>query len=398
MLNVISVPEAAALSARISKKITRTELLPLAALPGRIAAEDVFCAEEIPLFCRSVMDGYAVIAADTFGAGEALPSDLKLLGEVRMGEKTDLAVTPGTCVKISTGGMLPAGSDAVVPVEFTDLDFDTCLVYRAVSPWENVTRIGDDARKNSVLFHAGDRFTPASVGVLAAAGIERCRVFGRVRVGILSTGNEVVPVSDVPVCGKIRDVNSALLSALCGSYGCETHFYGIVPDDEQKLKEALSLVSAGNDIVLLSGGSSAGEKDLTAKVLAEIGEVLAHGIAMKPGKPTVIGIVKDVPVFGLPGHPAACYFVAEALVKPCVAAAVGYVPPARKVTAVLCDNISSNHGREEWICVRLQDGKAYPVFAKSGVVSQLSVADGYMRVPRDCEGIAAGTAVEITLF
>ena len=398
MLNVINVTEAIALSRSLTCRIPRTERLSLAELPGRVTAEDVFCPEDIPGFSRSTMDGCAVIAADVFGAGEAFPADLTVVGEVCMGEAMDLKLSRGQCVRIPTGGMLPVGADAVVPVEYTDSDFDTCLVYRAVSPWENVVRTGDDAKNQSLLLPAGTRLNAADVGVLAAAGVTACAVYGKPAVGILSTGNEIVPADGPAVLGKVRDVNAHLLEALCRGYGCGIRQYGIVPDEEAALTDALRTAARENDLVLLSGGSSAGEKDLTAKVMAKLGEVKAHGVAMKPGKPTVIGQIGETPVFGLPGHPAACYFVTDVLVRPCLEILSGAPLPRSATTASLTENVSSNHGREEYLCVSLKDGMAAPVYGKSGVVSQLSAADGYIRVERDCEGLAAGTAVTVYLF
>ena len=398
MLHVISVREAQALSRGLTARITRTERLPLSALPGRVVAGDVACPENIPGFCRSTMDGFAVCAADVFGAGESSPADLTVTGEIHMGEAASVLLNRGCCVKIPTGGMLPAGADAVVPVEYTDLDFDTCLVYRAVSPGENVVRIGDDARAGGLLLADGTRLTSACIGVLAAAGVTECSVCGKPTVGVLSTGNEIVPAEQPVPPGKVRDVNSHLLEALCRDFGCDTRRYGVVPDDEAALTQALQRAAAENDLVLLSGGSSAGNKDLTARVFALLGEVKAHGVAMKPGKPTVIGKIGETPVFGLPGHPAACYFVTQALVRPCIETLSGAPLPRRSVPAVITENVSSNHGREEYLCVSLKDGAATPVYGKSGIVSQLAVADGYLRIPRDCEGLAAGTAVTVRLF
>ena len=398
MLNVISVENAVTLSETLARRVARAERLPLAALPGRVTAEAVRCPEEIPGFARSTMDGVAVAAADVFGAGEAAPADLTVTGEILMGEAAAKPIRRGECVKIPTGGMLPAGADAVVPVEYLDFDFDTCLVYRAVSPWETVVRSGDDARAGAALFPAGTRLTPADVGVLAAAGITECEVLARPKVGILSTGNEIVPAEAPVAPGKVRDVNAHLLEALCRAHGCETRRYGIIPDEEAALTAALQRAAAENDLALLSGGSSAGEKDLTAKVIAALGEVKAHGVAMKPGKPTVIGKIGKTPVFGLPGHPAACYFVTDVLVRPCIEVLSGAPLPRPAVTATLTENVSSNHGREEFVCVRLKYGQAAPVYGKSGVVSQLSAADGYLRIDRDREGLRRGETVIVYLF
>ncbi|MBQ7639153.1 MAG: molybdopterin molybdenumtransferase MoeA [Clostridia bacterium] len=398
MLNVISLAKAKDISAALAKQTLHSEVLPLNAITGRVAAEDIYSPGSVPAFSRSTMDGYAVFAADTFGAGETCPCELTVAGEVKMGEKTETVVVQGTCVKIPTGGMLPEGADAVVPVEYADSEFGSCLFYKGVSPFENVTRAGDDVKENELLLPAGTLITSAKTGVLAAAGVEKCSVLRRPRAGIISTGNEIVPVGESPAPGKVRDVNSHLLSSVCEGFGFVSRFYGIVPDAEEALKNALSAACAENDMVLLSGGSSAGERDLTAKILSELGSVAAHGIAVKPGKPTVIGSVNSVPVFGLPGHPAACYFVADTVVRACAERIAGAVLPRRTVCARLGENVSSNHGREEFVCVALEKGLAVPVYAKSGVVSQLSRSDGYFIVPRNSEGLRQGELIDVYLF
>ena len=395
MLNVLSLQQAIELSKKIAMRDPSTQILPLSSLSGRVSATDIFCPQDLPGFCRSTMDGYAVIAADTFGANESSPSELTVIGEICMGEEAQMTVRHGNCVKIPTGGMLPKGADAVIPVEYTDTDFETCLINTAVSPGQYVTKKDDDAKQNELLIKAGTRFTPSVIGVLAAAGIIQAEVFVPPKVAVLSTGNEVVPVSDDPPSGKVRDVNGPLLCALMARYGCESKYLGIIPDCEEALCFQLSEAAKTYDFVLLSGGSSAGEKDLTAKVIAKLGKVYAHGVAMKPGKPTVVGTIAGTPVFGLPGHPAACYFVTETIVKACVETLTGAPLPCRTTQAVITDNISSNHGREEFICVRLHNGAAEPVYGKSGIVSQLSRADGYIRVSRDAEGIKKGETVTV---
>ena len=398
MLHAISVAQARELARSLAATVNRTETLPLAGLTDRVTVGDLYSAEDVPGFSRSTMDGYAVIAADTFGAGEASPADLNVVGEIRMGEAAAFALGRGECAVIPTGGMLPEGADAVLPVEYTERDFDVCLAQKAVSPGENVTRAGDDVKAHALLLAAHTRLTPASVGVLAAAGVSAVCVTARPKVGILSTGNEIVPAEQAVPLGKVRDVNAHLLEALCRGYGCETACYGIVPDEEAALTETLRKAAAENDLVLLSGGSSAGEKDMTAKVMAKLGEVKAHGIAMKPGKPTVIGRIGETPVFGLPGHPAACYFVTETVVKPCVETLSGAPLPDRQTSARITENISSNHGREEFVCVRLKDGQAAPVYGKSGIISQLTASDGYIRIPRDSEGLQKDETVTVYLF
>lgn len=399
MLHVISVGEAITLAKSVSSPVAETEILPLSLLPGRVTAKPLVSPDAVPAFSRSTMDGYAVKAENTYGASDASPIPLTLVGEVAMGQGTDLSLVDGDCAKIPTGGMLPANADAVVPVEYTEsFSSDEVLVCKSVSPLENVTREGDDIGKDGLLFPSFTRLTPAKIGVLAAAGIDKAEVLRRPKIGVLSTGNEVVPVESPLLPGQVRDVNAHLVSALLASYGCESVPYGILPDDPDVLLSVLRTAAAETDMVLLSGGSSAGEKDLSAFAIGALGEVLAHGIAMKPGKPTLIGKIGSTPVFGLPGHPAACCFVTETVVKPAVEVLLHTSLPARVRAAKIADNISSNHGREEFVCVRLEGDKAVPVYGKSGVVSTLAAADGYIVVGRDTEGLLSGAEVTVRLF
>lgn len=399
MLHVISVGEAVALAKSVSSPVTDPEFLPLSLLSGRVTAKPLVSPDAVPAFSRSTMDGYAVKAETTYGASDASPIPLTLVGEVFMGQGTSLSLSDGDCAKIPTGGMLPANADAVVPVEYTEsFSSDEVLVCKSVSPLENVTRKGDDVGKDGLLFPSFTRLTPAKIGVLAAAGIHGAEVLRRPKIGVLSTGNEVVPVESPLLPGQVRDVNAHLVSALLSSYGCESVPYGILPDDPDVFLSVLRTAAAETDMVLLSGGSSAGEKDLSAFAIGTLGEVLAHGIAMKPGKPTLIGKIGPTPVFGLPGHPAACYFVTETVVKPAVEVLLHTSLPPKTRAAIIADNISSNHGREEFVCVRLEGDNAVPVYGKSGVVSTLSTSDGYIVVGRDTEGLRSGSAVTVHLF
>ena len=299
MLNVISLNQAIEIAEHtVNVAPPETERLPLCAAFGRVLGEDIESGENVPSFDRSTMDGFAVCAQDTFGASGALPAMLDIVGEVGMGERTDLALSPGECVKIPTGGMLPAGADAVVPVECTDVENGVCLVYASVSPLQNVTRAGDDVAFGQTVLKKGALLTPAAVGVLASMGREEVTVFQKLRVGVLSTGNELVNVGQTPDIGQVRDVNSHLLASLVSSFGCEPVNYGIIKDDEGLLSDAITRTAAANDILLLSGGSSAGDADRTAALVQKYGTLFCHGIAVKPGKPTVLGQIGSTPVFG----------------------------------------------------------------------------------------------------
>lgn len=399
MLNVVSLERALEIAAHEMPCGRDTLCLPLGEAAGLTLAENIVSGADVPAFNRSTMDGFAVCAADTFGAGQAVPAMLTIVNEVKMGEAAGFSIVPGQCARIPTGGMLPAGADAVVPVEYTEEGPDgLMLCYAPVSPLKNVTRRGDDVKQGQTVLHKGAFLSPAAVGVLAAMGVTEVSVFAPPRIGVLSTGNELVPISQTPTPGEIRDVNSHLLTALCKRWGCAYKSYGIVPDEAEALRQALKTACDENDIVLLSGGSSAGEADRTAETLAALGQVFCHGIAVKPGKPTVLGRVNETAVFGLPGHPAACYFMAALLVKAHVDARTGTQTGPRTVTAALTEHVPSNHGREELLPVTLTNGKAKPVYAKSGVISLLSAADGYVIIPRDAEGIREGSEVTVNLF
>ena len=372
----------------------KEERVPLLSAVGRILARDVTAAQDVPAFDRTTVDGYAVRAADTFGAGAAIPSQLDIVGTVGMGEAPRFSLAAGACAAIPTGGMLPQGADAAVMVEHTDADDGLCLVYRSVAPGENITHRGDDIAAGSTALRAGTRIGAAQIGVLSALGVYDVPVFRKPVIAVISTGDELT--HDRPVDGQVRDVNGYLLCALIVQAGGEPLFFGAVPDDRQTISDALQSCLAKADAVLISGGSSAGTRDMTVSILDELGEVYFHGIAMKPGKPTIFGMADGKPVFGLPGHPLASYFVFRLIVAEYLRTLL-HTPADKPLrSARLAANVPSNHGREEYICVRIGDnGEAVPLHTKSGVISVLSRADGFIRIPRDTEGLEKGAEAEI---
>jgi len=317
-LNVVPVAEAVATVIRISPE-PATEKVPVESAAGRILAAAIMADTNIPGFDRSVVDGYAVRAADTAGAGDAIPALLHCAGRIAMGRKdVKAAVGPGTCAYIPTGGVLPAGADAVVMVEYTEEAGDTVLVKKAVSHGENVLLHDEDFKKGETVFFAGRQITPQDAGVLAACGCADVPVAKKPVFGIISTGNELVPVTAIPGPGQVRDANASMLAAYLTEYGCIPRLYGIIPDERQAFEEVLARAVPECDVVLLSGGSSKDDRDMTAAVIASLGEVLVHGIAIAPGKPTIIGRIADTPVFGLPGHPASAFVVLIAIVRPII--------------------------------------------------------------------------------
>ncbi len=361
---------------------------------GRVLAADIVSREDVPSFHRSTVDGYAVFAADTFGAGEAMPAELTVVHEIRMGESALFSLRRGTCARIATGGMLPQGADAVIMVEHTQAAGSLCLAYSSVSPGENVTKRGDDVAENTLVLKKGTRIQTPQIGVLASLGYETVPVFRRPVVAVISTGDELT--KEAPKPGQVRDVNSALLTAAATEAGCEAFCYGVVIDDRQLIQKAVEACLCRADIVLISGGSSAGTMDMTVDILASLGEVHFHGIAMKPGKPTIFATVNGKPVFGLPGHPLAAFFVFRLIVSPAVRAMLGLPAEQPLQSGTLKVNVPSNHGREEYLCVSVDaGGSVFPLQTKSGIISVLSKADGYICVPRNTEGYASGTTVEV---
>ena len=398
MLQVITRAQAAAcVREQVKTIVPRTETVDLLSAAGRVLAEDITALQDVPPFDRTTVDGFAVVAADTFGAGAAVPAELDVRGEVRMREVPAFSLQSGQCARISTGGMLPAGADAAVMVEHTEEETGVCLVFQGVSPGENITKRGDDVQRGTLVLQRGTRLGPAEVGVLASLGVFCVPVFQKPRVAILSTGDELAAGKAAP--GQVQDINSYLLAAAAEQCGCSVLPLGAVPDDRDAICAALERGLWGADMVLISGGSSAGTRDMTVDILRQYGEVLFHGVAMKPGKPTIFGMAAGKPVFGLPGHPLAAYFVFRLLVREALGAMVS-LPEEKPLTVrPLAVNVPSNHGREEFLCVKVDEtGALVPLHTKSGIISVLAQADGFIRIPRDTEGLQKGEETELYLL
>jgi len=371
----------------------------------RVLAADLSSPADLPSFRRSTMDGYAVRAADTFGASEGLPAYLTLVGEVLMGEAPTLALQTGECCRIATGGMLPDDADAVIMVEQTQEAGGTVEALRAVAPGENVVQVGEDVRRGDPILPRGHALRPQDLGGLVALGITQVGVARRLRVGIVSGGDELVDPEVEPGPGKIRDINSYTLAALIRRSGHEPCLAGVVPDELGALQSAARQALAGTDVVILSAGSSVSTRDMTAEVVDSLGQpgVLVHGVSLKPGKPTILGLCDGKPVFGLPGNPVSCMVTFDLFVAPTLAYLSGSSAPTRRtVTAQLTRNIASATGREDYIQVRLEDRDgvphAVPVFGKSNLIYTLVRSDGMLRIPLDVGGLSAGAQVEVVLF
>jgi molybdopterin molybdotransferase len=406
LFQVVTVAEAnARLCAHIAP-IPRRESLPLHEALDRVLAEELRSPVDLPAFPRSTVDGFAVRAADTYGASESLPAYLTLCGEVPMGRASELTVGPGQAALIHTGGMLPSGSDSVVMVENTQhLDPTTIEVVRPVAVGENVIPVGEDVSRGDLLFPRGHRLRPQDLGGLAGVGIVRVPVVARPRVAILASGDEVVPADADVAPGQVRDINSYTIAALVRRAGGEPVLCGIAPDDPAILDRMARSALEDADLLVLSAGSSVSARDHTVSVIEALGApgVLVHGVAIHPGKPTIIAVAGERPVFGLPGNPVSAIIAFGLFVAP----ALRWLQGAREadpptVQAVLTLNIASKPGREDFVPVRLErrDGalRAEPVFGKSNLIYTLAHADGLVRVPLDLSGLYAGSPVEVTLF
>jgi molybdopterin molybdotransferase len=377
---------------------------------GRVNLEPVIAPHPLPSFPRTTVDGFAVRAADTYGASESLPAYLSVVGEVPMGDKPDFALSSAGCALIHTGGMLPQGANAVVMVEHTQSAREGEVeILRAVAVGENVIKIGEDVAKGQVVIPPGTRLRPAEIGGLMALGFTSLRVGRQPRVGIISSGDEVVPPASELQPGQVRDVNAYTLSALVQSAGGVPRRYGIVSDRFETLRETAARAHAECDLVVITAGSSASTRDLTARVIDDLGQpgVLVHGVNVRPGKPTILAVCDGKAMIGLPGNPVSALVIASLFVVPVVEAlqALQRVRPPASVPARLRVNLPSQAGREDWVAVQLipdahtpQSYQADPIFGKSNLIFTLARADGLVRIPADATGLSAGENVQVKLF
>ena len=388
--------------------MARVESVPLERAVGRTIARPVVAREPLPPFARSAMDGYAVRARDTHGASEGSPIYLRLAGEALMGALPAFAVGAGDCARIHTGAALPAGADAVVMVEETNLlESGDVEVLGAVAAGEDVIQAAEDLAPGDLALAAGHRLRPADVGGLAALGVVEVPAAVRPRVAVISTGDELVSPGVQPRPGEIRDVNGPLICAMLGEAGADPRHYGIVEDDERKLYAAAAAALAECDALVVTAGSSVSARDTTARALARLGQpgILLHGIAVKPGKPTIVACAAGRPVFGLPGNPVSAAVLCWRLVVPAIRLLLGQAVPtgglgAAPLAVPLAQNVPSRSGREDYVPVTLVRGDdgamvARPAFAKSNLIFSLVRSAGLLRVPRDVGGLRAGELAEI---
>ncbi|MBM9536478.1 molybdopterin molybdotransferase MoeA [Desulfobulbus alkaliphilus] len=386
------------------------QTVPLHAARNRVLTRDIISQEALPPFSRSTMDGFAVRARDTFGCSDSEPALLQVTGEIAMGiPGWEYSLQPGQTVRIWTGGELPAKADAVVMVEYTQpYDEETVAVYRPVAPGEHVIQAGEDYRQGAMVLERGRMLRPQDLGVLAGLGIVSVPVYRKPRVAIVSTGDEIVPAEQKPPPGKIRDINSTTLAALVEEAGGVPVTCGIRNDDLEALLAVCTAALAECDILLISGGSSVGRRDYTLQVFKALPEVetLVHGVAIRPGKPTILARQGNKALFGLPGHAASAMVIFTLFVRPLLRAMAGLGAShgLQVVKVITAQQIPSTIGREDYVRVRLIPSEnntppqAIPVYGKSGLLNSLVQADGLLPIGRDIEGLDQGSEAHVLAF
>ena len=356
------------------------------------------------------MDGYAIGAEDSFGATDSLPSYLKIVGEVKMGAKPELKINPGEAVKISTGGMLPEGANAVMMLEYTEqIDDLTIEIRKSISPWENVVRENEDLKTGEIILRKGHRLRPQDIGVLAGIGKTNIKIYRKPKIAIISTGNEIIPAEGEPRIGQIRDINSYTLEACIEEAGGVPVCRGIIKDEvillEQEIKKTIKEDKV--EAVIISGGSSVGVRDVTLEALNRLGKpgVLIHGVSVKPGKPTILAIADNRPIFGLPGHPVSTMIIFDLFVRPLIIWLQGgeyNYNSAKEIEAELTCNIVSDSGREDYVRVFVyKEGEKYyaePILGKSGLISTMVRASGLIKIGLNIEGLEKGSKIMVRLF
>jgi len=387
-----------------------TEEIPSVRARARVLADELRSAVDLPHFHRAAMDGYAVIAKDTFGASQSLPAYLKLAGVVEMGKEAAQPLTPGTAMRISTGGMMPPHADSVVMVEYTDeTDAGLVEIHRGVSPWQNVIQIGDDIKKGELVFPRGRRLRAHDLGALTGVGIASIPVFKKPRIALISTGDEIVDVESVPRPGQVRNINQHSLAGLIEECGGELKDWGVVRDDRTALRDAIAGALEWSDLVLLSGGSSMGAKDIALETILSFpdAQFVFHGISIAPGKPTIFAKACGKPILGLPGYPVSALVIFDLFAAPLIRRLGGenldvLEKFSRSVRAVLKTNVASQIGREDYVRVVLERSPAgllaAPLPSKSGAIFTLVKADGMVRVDMNQDGLEQGEEVEVILF
>lgn len=413
-LKLVSPPDALSLLMQtLPESEAAEELVDALLATGRITTNEIRAPFSLPAFSRSSMDGYAVRAVDTFGASESIPGFLSIVGEVSMGAEPTFSILPYQAALIHTGGMLPKNADAVVMLEQTELSQrNEIMILRAVAPGENVIFLGEDVTEGDVVIPTGTEVRPAEVGGCMAVGITQLRVAKKPRIGIISSGDEIIPPQQVARPGQVRDINSYSLAAIVIEAGGEPVLYGIAKDKLEVMREMATKALSECQAVLITAGSSASARDMTAACIDSLGKpgVLVHGVNIRPGKPTILAVCEGKAVIGLPGNPVSAMVIARLFVVPIIKRLLGLKVerPIQSCQARLTLNIPSQAGREDWIAVKLissvrqssedENWLADPIFAKSNLIFSLVAADGMVRIPTDVTGLEAGERVQVFLL
>ncbi len=402
--NVMDLASVLALKSEFSP--VETETVDLSRALDRALGEDLTAPNDIPGFARATMDGFAVQAASTFGASEGSPAYLEVVGAVQMGAPPEAPVGPGQAVRIATGGMMPPGADSVLMVEHTDtIDETTIEAHRSLAPGQNMVAGDEDVAAGKLLLPKGRCLRAQEIGLLAASGCPQVNVFRKPLVGIISTGDEVVPMETEPAPGQIRDINTHTLAALVQNTGAHPKIYGIVGDDYDDLLKTCRAALDDCDMVLISGGSSVGMRDLTCQALEALDQsrILVHGITIRPGKPTILAQCGKKAFWGLPGHVTSAMVVFMVIVRPFLEGIGGRTPKAAPpITARLSRNLASVQGRVDFVRVRItcEEGEqvAHPILGQSGLIHTMVEADGLVSIDMNSEGLDRGSQVEVLLF
>ena len=380
------------------KPIEGTESVGIDEAVNRVLACDVRAEVDVPPFDRAAMDGYAVRAEDTFRASQFNPVKLKVVDVLHAGESFKGEIKSGECVRIATGCPIPNGADAVVMVEFTEEKNGYVLIFRGVYPGENIASRGEDIRQGEIILKRGELLTPAKIGVLASLGYGRISVYQKPHVAVIPTGSEIRDPSSPLKEGQIYDVNSYTLTSILLENGALVTRSPIIPDTFDDITSAITR-HLDHDLIVFSGGSSVGERDLLVKAIEKMGRLLFHGVQIKPGKPTLFGLVKETPILGMPGYPTSCLSNAYIFLVPAIRK-MARLPPKdlRVVKARMGVRVVSASGREQFLTVKIKNGVAYPVFKASGDITSMAKADGYIILPVNLDVIEKVEVVTVTLF
>jgi molybdopterin molybdotransferase len=395
---LLSFKEAKAIVDANIQPITRTESVRIDDAVGRVLAVDLVAQLNVPPFDRAAMDGYAVRAEDTVGAGQFNPKVLKVAAQLNAGDVSGLQVEAGLCIQISTGAVLPKGADSVVMVEDTEAQDGSVRIFKPTYPKENVGKVGEDIKEGTLVLKEGTFLDAGKIGVLASQGMTKVQVYERPKVAVIPSGEEVVPVGKKLKEGQLYDINTHTVTAVVNANGGEAYAFSVMGDRADVIRGTVA-EAAKFDLTVISGGSSVGERDLLTGVLQGWGQVFFHGLQVKPGKPTLFAVVEGKPLLGMPGYPTSCLLNAYLLVLPAVRK-MAHLPPrtGQTVTVPLARRVQGSVGRRQFLPVKVLNGEATSAFKQSGAITSIANADGYIEVPENVDNVEKGEMVTVTLF